>query len=250
MISTRSTLALLLALGVVAAVPVAVATGDDSLEPNDSPSTAAEVTSPNTYTGLTASTQDRDWYALSLAAGDTITVYVNVTNGHNGNAVLGIWNDSNGDGSVSNRITYANKYAQNETVTFTAATAGTYYVDVSVSAGSSIDYELGLAGEATGGSGSSDDGDSGGDGSSGDGSNDSSVFTAPIPGVGGQNPPTDTDGDGKYDDVNGDGKATFGDAIALAFADTSGLSAQQTAALDFDDDGDADFEDAIALAFL
>ncbi|MGM0590679.1 MAG: hypothetical protein ACQETI_03450 [Halobacteriota archaeon] len=76
-----------------------------------------------------------------------------------------------------------------------------------------------------------------------------SLFEKPIPGTGASGPPTDTDGDGKYDDVNGDGRATFADAIALAFIDSSTLSARQTAALDFDGDGTLDFADAISLAF-
>jgi hypothetical protein len=74
-------------------------------------------------------------------------------------------------------------------------------------------------------------------------------FSAPVPGANGQGPPTDTDDDGKLEDINGDGEATFDDAIALAFADTSGLNSQQRAAVDFDGDGDVDFADAIALAF-
>jgi hypothetical protein len=74
-------------------------------------------------------------------------------------------------------------------------------------------------------------------------------FSAPVPGADGQGPPTDTDDDGKFEDITGDGEATFDDAIALAFADTSGLNSQQRAAVDFDGDGDVDFADAIALAF-
>jgi PKD repeat protein len=61
--------------------------------------------------------------------------------------------------------------------------------------------------------------------------------------------PTDTDNDGKFEDINGDGEFTFDDAIALAFADTSGFNTQQQAAVDFDNDGDVDFDDAIELAF-
>jgi pectinesterase len=74
------------------------------------------------------------------------------------------------------------------------------------------------------------------------------LFEAPIPGAG-DAPPTDPDGDGMYEDVDGSGNATFDDAIALAFADTSGLAAAQRTALDFDSDGDVDFDDAVSLAF-
>jgi len=75
-------------------------------------------------------------------------------------------------------------------------------------------------------------------------------FTEPLPGVQSNNAPTDTDDDGLYEDVNGDGQATFEDAVSLAFADTSTLSQAQATALDFDGDGDVDFNDAVELAFL
>jgi hypothetical protein len=73
-------------------------------------------------------------------------------------------------------------------------------------------------------------------------------FPSGIPGVGSA-PPTDTDDDGKLEDIDGDGKSTFEDAIALAFADTGEFNSQQRAAVDFDGDGNVDFNDAIELAF-
>jgi hypothetical protein len=75
------------------------------------------------------------------------------------------------------------------------------------------------------------------------------LFDAPLPGTGGDGPPTDPDADGRYEDVDGDGEAAFRDAVALAFADTDGLTVDQRDALDFDRDGDVDFDDAIELAF-
>jgi surface glycoprotein (TIGR04207 family) len=77
---------------------------------------------------------------------------------------------------------------------------------------------------------------------------ESALFGSPIPGAGNA-PPNDPDDDEEYEDVDGDGDTDFDDAIALAFADTSNLSADQREALDFDGDGDVDFDDAIALAF-
>ena len=75
-------------------------------------------------------------------------------------------------------------------------------------------------------------------------------FTEPLPNAGANaSAPTDPDGDGLYDDVNGDGQADFDDAVALAFADTDNLSQAQIDALDFDGDGDVDFDDAVELAF-
>jgi subtilisin family serine protease len=63
--------------------------------------------------------------------------------------------------------------------------------------------------------------------------------------------PRDPDGDGRYQDVNGDGTVDFDDAIALAFVDFAAVDGDpdQRGALDFDGDGDCDFEDAIELAF-
>ncbi|MGM0590156.1 MAG: vWA domain-containing protein, partial [Halobacteriota archaeon] len=75
------------------------------------------------------------------------------------------------------------------------------------------------------------------------------LYEKPLPGAGGVAPPRDHDGDGRYEDIDGDGDVDFSDAIALAFADTSGLSDAQLAGMDFDGDGDVDFSDAIELAF-
>jgi hypothetical protein len=70
-----------------------------------------------------------------------------------------------------------------------------------------------------------------------------------LPGVGSGQAPTDPDDDGEFEDINGDGEATFDDAIALAFANPSQLTEKQVEAVDFDADGDVDFGDAVALAF-
>jgi len=61
------------------------------------------------------------------------------------------------------------------------------------------------------------------------------------------NPATDPDGDGQLEDVNGDGEATFDDAITLAF--NTDDASENRESFDFDGDGDVDFDDAIALAF-
>ena len=62
-----------------------------------------------------------------------------------------------------------------------------------------------------------------------------------------ENPPTDPDGDGTYEDVNGDGSVNVGDAQAL-FSNTNGPVVQNnTAAFDFNDDGSVNVGDAQAL---
>ncbi|MGM0590357.1 MAG: LamG-like jellyroll fold domain-containing protein [Halobacteriota archaeon] len=76
---------------------------------------------------------------------------------------------------------------------------------------------------------------------------DTELFQNPIGGA--QAPPSDPDGDGLYEDVNGDGQATFDDAITLAFTSSGSLSADQIEALDFDGDAQLTFSDAIELAF-
>lgn len=77
--------------------------------------------------------------------------------------------------------------------------------------------------------------------------NESSVFQS---GLGGStSPPMDPDGDGLYEDVNGDGATGFTDVLALSFALSEDYSTAQVEALDFEDDGRLTFADAIALAF-
>ncbi len=81
--------------------------------------------------------------------------------------------------------------------------------------------------------------------------NTTNPFSAPVPGADGQGPPTDTDDDGKLEDVNGDAESTFEDVVALAFviSQTGQLTEQQRDALNIDGEGDVDFDDVIALAF-
>jgi hypothetical protein len=62
-----------------------------------------------------------------------------------------------------------------------------------------------------------------------------------------ENAPTDPDGDGKYEDVNGDGSVNVGDAQAL-FANTDDPTIQDNPdAFDFNDDGSVNVGDAQAL---
>jgi len=77
------------------------------------------------------------------------------------------------------------------------------------------------------------------------------IFAEPAPGTGAESPPQDPDGDGKFEDVNGDNQVNFDDVIDLAFAqpEADNLTDQQRDALDIDGDGDVDFDDVIELAF-
>jgi hypothetical protein len=82
----------------------------------------------------------------------------------------------------------------------------------------------------------------------GDGSGN--PFPDGVPGVA-DRPPTDSDGDGTFENVNGDGTFDFIDVIDLLFADWDAINRDGAgrAALDFDDSGTVDFLDAVALLF-
>ncbi len=63
-------------------------------------------------------------------------------------------------------------------------------------------------------------------------------------------PPMDLDGDGLFEDINGDGKLTFEDGRIFSFNITSQEVQENWQLFDFDGDGDADFEDAMVLVRL
>ncbi len=63
-------------------------------------------------------------------------------------------------------------------------------------------------------------------------------------------PPRDLDGDGRYEDIDGDTQLTFADPLLLAFNLDSEVIQQNPSLFDFDGDGDIDFDDAGALAEL
>jgi hypothetical protein len=76
-------------------------------------------------------------------------------------------------------------------------------------------------------------------------------FPDRVPGVDGR-APTDPDGDGLYEDVDGDGVADLDDVFDLAFADHAAVNDRSAwrRALDFDGSGVVDLDDAFELAFL
>ena len=68
-----------------------------------------------------------------------------------------------------------------------------------------------------------------------------------LPPVGGDSPPTDPDGDGRYEDVNGDGEVTYADVVDL-FENFDGSAVQDNPdAYDFNGNGRLDFDDITAL---
>jgi hypothetical protein len=74
-------------------------------------------------------------------------------------------------------------------------------------------------------------------------------FPAGVPGVGSGLAPTDPDDDGIYEDVDGDGAATYDDVVALAFANLTAIGDDQVGrtAFDFDGDGRVTYVDVIGL---
>lgn len=68
--------------------------------------------------------------------------------------------------------------------------------------------------------------------------------------LGTDSPPEDLDGDGFYEDVNGNGKLTKKDVFALASnlnSGSEGISAPMFGVFDFDRNGVVNFDDAVAL---
>lgn len=63
-------------------------------------------------------------------------------------------------------------------------------------------------------------------------------------------PPRDLDGDGLFEDINGDGQLTFEDVLIFSFNFTHEVVQQNWELFDFDNDGDVDFDDAVALASM
>jgi outer membrane protein assembly factor BamB len=74
-----------------------------------------------------------------------------------------------------------------------------------------------------------------------------------LPGGASDQPPTDVDGDGQYEDLNGDDRFTFVDIIEFIFAlqsvDYSTLPQAQIDAVDFNGDGTVNFVDVVELVF-
>jgi PKD repeat protein len=74
-----------------------------------------------------------------------------------------------------------------------------------------------------------------------------------LPGGSSDQPPTDVDGDGQYEDLNGDDRFTFVDIIEFIFAlqsvDYSTLPQAQIDAVDFNGDGTVNFVDVVELVF-
>jgi hypothetical protein len=77
------------------------------------------------------------------------------------------------------------------------------------------------------------------------------TIAAPLPPIGDSlNRPRDLNGDGLYEDVDGDKRLSFLDPLLLAFNLDSDVIQENRGLFDFDGDGKIDFHDAVALAKL
>ncbi|MFE2917682.1 putative Ig domain-containing protein [Kitasatospora indigofera] len=102
-------------------------------EPNDSTGAANNVSAsafPLTLTGSMKNSSDRDYYRLTLTAGQTATVTCAVPSAYDADLYF-----LNSNGSTQTRSVNNGKGAD-ESLTWTAASAGTYYVDLEAYSGS------------------------------------------------------------------------------------------------------------------
>jgi hypothetical protein len=110
---------------------------NDFFEYNDTQSSAAAV-EDTYYWGLTANgaTDEDDWYSIYLESGQTIDVDLRFV-------------DSNADldlefRSSTSGLDYSLSASNNEDVSYTVSSSGTYYVRVTVFGSGSTDYEMGI----------------------------------------------------------------------------------------------------------
>jgi hypothetical protein len=108
---------------------------DDVYEDNDDCGTAA-VLAPGTYAGLRICVWDRDYYAVELNAGDTVTMTILFSH------ALGDLDMVLFDTDCSTWLGYSNSSSDGETIAYTAATAGTYTLGVEGHEGAQNSYHL------------------------------------------------------------------------------------------------------------
>ncbi|MFC7183136.1 PPC domain-containing protein, partial [Kitasatospora paranensis] len=102
-------------------------------EPNDSTSAANNISAlafPLTLTGSMKSTSDRDYYALTLTNGQTVTVNCSIPTAYDADLYL-----LNSSGSTQTRSVNNGKGVA-EALTYTAGSSGTYYIDLEAYSGS------------------------------------------------------------------------------------------------------------------
>ncbi|MFJ5707213.1 pre-peptidase C-terminal domain-containing protein [Streptomyces sp. NPDC093105] len=104
-------------------------------EPNDTRDTADDATalaSPGTLTGSMKSTSDRDYFKVSAAAGQTVSVNCAVPTAYDADVY---WLDANG-GTLTRSVNDGAGTDESLSFTRTASGTGTYYLDVEAYSGS------------------------------------------------------------------------------------------------------------------
>jgi hypothetical protein len=109
---------------------------DDRIEENDDPA-GAELLSPNLYGNLMIISGDDDWYKVQVCNGGVLTVTTSFI-------------DANGDidvhlyasGNYTNRVAGSVSTADVETFTYTATSAGLYYIKIFGYNGAQNNYDL------------------------------------------------------------------------------------------------------------
>jgi subtilisin family serine protease len=200
---------------------------DDRFEDNDGLADAPTL-EPGTYSDLLLVTGEDDVFAVAAETDETVTATIRFAHADGDLDLLLV----DGSGTV---VAASDSVTDDETASHAVAAAGTVYVVVTAptrSGAPPTNYTLVVAVENA----------------TGAGEEPGPPFSEAIPGNPGV--PTDPDGDGRFDDVNGDGQVTFADVIAMAFVDWRSLTPAQAAALDFDGNGQVDFADVIELAFM
>jgi PKD repeat protein len=206
----------------------------DDFESNDQRSEATAVES-DAELGAVVGENETDWYAVDLSAGETLHATLDRKQAEQalecGNDLAVDVFDEEGDRiseidanrgeAASNRTFYCIVSSPLHTAIqrSTVDESGTYYVRVT---GAGVEgfqrYDLSL-----------------------------SVERETLPPVVGDAVPTDPDGDGRYEDVNGNDRLDFGDVVALFANIRSDDVTDHVAAYDFNENGRIDFGDVVAL---
>jgi len=211
----------------------------DDFEPNDQRSEATAVES-DAELGAVVGENETDWYAVDLSAGETLHATLDRKQAEQalecGNDLAVDVFDEEGDRiseidanrgeEESNRTFYCIVSSPLHTAIqrSTVDESGTYYVRVT-GAGADKSYSLeGFQRYAL----------------------SLSVERETLPPVV-EAPPTDPDGDGRYEDVNGNDRTDFGDVVALFANIRSDAVTDHVAAYDFNENGRIDFGDVVAL---
>ncbi len=109
---------------------------DDASEPNNAPS-YAPVVAPGLYEGLAVCPLDVDWYGVELDAGQALGVVLDFKV-KSGDLDLRLYST----GNVTTPVAKAFETADGETLTFTAVSAGKYWVRVNGLSGASNTYDM------------------------------------------------------------------------------------------------------------